>query len=51
MLGMAVGGEGEERVDGGEAGVAGADATAPFVLEVVEERADQRGIEIPEIEP
>ena len=38
-------------MDGDEPGVvAGADATTAVVLQVVEERADQRGVEISELE-
>ena len=40
----------EQRADCGEPGVAGADAVAAFVLEVIEERADQRRVEIVEIQ-
>ena len=36
----------EQRADRGEPGVAGADAVAAVVLEVIEERADQRRVEI-----
>ena len=38
VLGMAEGGVAEERADGGQARVAGADAVAAFLLEVVQER-------------
>ena len=50
MLGVAIGGEAEERVDRREAGVAGLDAAAAVVLQVLEERADQRGVEVLEVE-
>jgi hypothetical protein len=46
---VAVGGEAEKGVDRGEAGVAGADAAAAIVLQVFEERAHQRRVEIPEL--
>ena len=46
---MPQGGEPEQRVDRGQAGVAGADAVAAFVFEVVEERADQGGVQIGEV--
>ena len=42
---------GEQRVDRGEAVVAGADAVAARGFEVVEERADQRGVKVGEVEP
>jgi hypothetical protein len=48
MLGMTVGGEAEEGVDGREAGVAGGDAASSIVLEVIEETADERRVEIRE---
>jgi hypothetical protein len=41
----------EERVDGGEAGVAGAGAVAAVGLEVLEERADRRCVQLRELEP
>jgi hypothetical protein len=50
MLGVAVGGEVEQRADGGEPGVAGSNADAALGFEVVEERPDQRGIEVFEAE-
>jgi hypothetical protein len=50
VLGVAVGGEAEERVDGGQAGVTAADAVAAFALEVIEKPADQAGIEIGQVE-
>ena len=40
----------EQRVDRGEAGVAGAGAVAALVLEVVEKRGDQRRVQIGDIE-
>src|SRR3954453_16642898 len=50
MLGMAEGGVAEERADGGEARVAGAHAVAAFLLEVVQEAADERGVEVGQVE-
>ena len=50
MFGVAIGGEAAKRVDRGQPGVAGADATAAVAFEVIEESAHQRGIEIPELE-
>jgi len=48
MLGMTVGGEAEEGVDGREAGVAGGDAASSIVLEVIEETAEEHRVEIRE---
>jgi hypothetical protein len=42
--------EAEQRVDRGQPGVAGADAVAAVVFEVVEERADQRRVEVGDLE-
>ena len=50
MLGMAEGGVAEERADGREARVAGAHAVAAFLLEVVQEAADERGVEVGQVE-
>lgn len=50
VLGMAKGGIAEQRVDRGEPGVARAHAVAALTLEVVEERADERGVEIGDVE-
>ena len=50
VLGVAQGGEAEEAADGGQAGVAGADAVVAFGLEVVEEVADQLGVEVGQVE-
>ena len=50
MFGVAIGGEAGKRVDRGQPGVAGANATAAVALKVVEEPAHQRGIEVPEVE-
>ena len=51
VLGMAERGIAEQGVDGGQAGVAGADAVAPNRFQVVQERADQRGIQVGDPEP
>jgi hypothetical protein len=40
----------EQGVDRGEPGVAGADAVAALVLQVVEERAGQRGVEVGDLQ-
>ena len=48
--GFSVGREAEHRADRGESGVAGPDRVVPFVFEVVQERGDQRGVEIGEVE-
>jgi hypothetical protein len=50
VLGVTVGGEPEERVDGSQAGVTAAGAVAAFALEVIEKSADQVGIEIGQVE-
>ena len=50
MLGMPHRGEAEKGVDGGEATIAGPHAHAPAMLEVVEERCDECGVEILERE-
>ena len=50
VLGMAQGGVGEERVDCRQAGVAGPDAVAAIVLQVLQERGDGRGVEVGETE-
>jgi hypothetical protein len=50
VLGMTQGGEAEQRMHGGKAGVAGAHAVVPLRLEVVEERADERRVEVGEVE-
>ena len=49
MLGMAQGREPEQRVDRGQARVAALGAVASLVFEVVQERADGGGVEIPEL--
>jgi hypothetical protein len=41
----------EHRVDRGEAGVAGPDAVAAVVFEVVQERGDDRRVEVGELQP
>ena len=46
VLGMAQGGIAEEGVDRGQAGVAGPDAVAPVILQVLQERGDHRGVEV-----
>jgi len=50
MIGMAKCGVSEQRADRGKPSVAGARAIFSLVLEVVEEGADQRGIEIVDIQ-
>ena len=50
MFGMAQGGIPEQRPDRGQPGVAGAHAVLSFVLQMVEEGADQRRIEIVDVE-
>jgi hypothetical protein len=42
--------EAEQRVDRGQPGVAGADAVAAVVFQVVEEGADQRRVEVGDLE-
>ena len=51
VLGMAEGGEAEHGVQRGEAGVAGADGVAALGLEVVQEGADELGVEVLELQP
>ena len=51
VLRVAQRGVAEQRVDRGQARVAGAGAVAAVALEVVEERADQRRVEIRDVEP
>lgn len=48
--GLPVGGEAEHGPDGGHAGVAGPDGVASVVFEVVQEGADEAGVEVFEIE-
>jgi len=50
MIGMAKSGVSEQRADRGEPSVASARAIFPLVLQIVEEGADQRGIEIVDIQ-
>jgi len=50
VVGMMQGGEPEQGVDRGQAGVAGADAVAAFAFEVIEEAADQRGVEVGDVQ-
>ena len=50
VLGVLQRGEAEHRVDRCQSGVAGAGAVAALLFEVVEERADQRRVEILELE-
>jgi hypothetical protein len=45
VFGVVQAGEGVERVDRGQAGVAGADRVLAVVLEVVKERGDQVGVQ------
>ena len=51
VLGVAQGGEPEKRVDGGQPTIAGPGHGAAFALEVVQERSDQRGVELGEVWP
>ena len=50
VFGVAIGGEAVEGVDGGEAGVARADAVVTVMFEMVEEPADHVGVEVGEVE-
>ena len=50
VLGVTQRGVAKQRADRGQARVAGADRVAALVLEVIEERADQRCLEIVEVE-
>jgi hypothetical protein len=50
VLGMAQGSEAEQRVHRGEPSVAGADGVAAPVLEMVEEGADEAGVEVFELQ-
>ena len=50
MLGVAQRRVAEEGADGGQPGVAGAGAVVALVFEVVEEGADQRGVQVGEVE-
>src|SRR6266576_2002678 len=48
--GVAQRGPGEQGPDGGQPVVAGAGAVAAVVFEVVQERGDQRGVEVGDVE-
>jgi hypothetical protein len=50
VSGFAERGEAEEGVDGGEAGVAAADAVPALAFEMVEEGADERGVQVGQIQ-
>ena len=50
VFGVGQRGEAEQRVDRGQPGVAGADAVAALVFEVVEEAGDQRRVEVGEVQ-
>ena len=50
VLGMTEAGEPVEGADRCQPGVAGADGVLPVVLEVLQERADQVGVELAEVE-
>ena len=50
VFGVAQRGEPEQGVDRGEAGVAGADAVAAVVFQMVEERRDQRRVEVGDVQ-
>jgi hypothetical protein len=50
VLGVAQGRVGEHGADRGEAGVAGAGAVAPVVLEMVQEVSDQRRVQVADVE-
>jgi hypothetical protein len=50
VLGMTQGRVGEQRVDRCQPVVAGADAVVPVVLEVVQERGDERGVQIGDVQ-
>ena len=50
VLGVAQRAVAKQRADRGQAGVAGAGRVAALVLEVVEERADQRGVEVVDVQ-
>lgn len=49
VLGMAKGGEAKQRADRGEPRIARANAVPVIVFAMIEERADQRGVELREI--
>jgi hypothetical protein len=50
VLGVAQGGVAEQGVDRGQAGVAGPGAVAPPGFQVGEERGDQRGVQVGQVE-
>jgi hypothetical protein len=50
VFGVLERGEPEQRMDRGQAGVAGSYAVAPLVFQVGEERSDRRGIEVGEVQ-
>jgi hypothetical protein len=50
VLGMVVGGVGEQRKHGRKAGVAGGGAVAAFGVEVSQKASDQVGVELGEVE-
>jgi hypothetical protein len=50
VFGVTQRGEGKQRVDRGQSGVAGPDAVASLVLQVVEERGDGRCVQIGEVQ-
>jgi hypothetical protein len=47
---MAKGGVAEQRVDGRQPGVAGRDGIGAFTFEVVQERRDQLGVDVGDVE-
>jgi len=51
VFGVTQRGEPEQGVDRGEAGVVGADVVGAVVFEMVEERRDQRRVEVVDVEP
>jgi len=51
VLGVGQRREPEQRVDRGQSGVAGADAVAALLLEVVQERADHRRVQLVDVQP
>ena len=50
VLGMVQRGKAEERVHGGKPGVSGADAVVPVGLAVFEERCDEAGVEVVDLQ-
>jgi hypothetical protein len=51
MLGVTKGGESEQGSDSGKPRIPGSPAVAPMTLEVIEEVADTRGIEVVKLQP